>query len=425
MVKCTKLYDILGVEPGATGEVIKKSYRKLALKWHPDRNPGDSSADAKFKELSFAYSVLSDEEKRTVYDRHGEDGLKEGASRSGGGDFTDIFDFIFRGGMPGMGRSAGPRRVRPIVHQIEVTLEQLYNGATLPLVVQRLVTCPECEGRGGQTLTDCPECEGRGASLRYIRTPFGVRPTEAQCPACHGRGQYIAKKDRCKGCRGEKKMQETRTVQVHVDKGMRHGQRITFAGEGNVEAGTEPGDVVVVLAELRHGTFRRSGLDLLMDLEIPLVDAICGFRRVISHLDGRKVAITSPAGEPVKDGEVRRVLGEGMPKYREPFTRGDLYIRLKVTFPLFPAAQPDQLAALAAAVPAWLPRPAGQPAKSYMLQAVPVDRDMQNMFSQPRDDDDEGEYETDEEDEDGQYVDDEDPEEGVHFMGGQPGCVPQ
>jgi DnaJ family protein A protein 1 len=355
MVKETKFYDLLEVKPDATDNEIKKSYRKLAMKLHPDKNP-DGSTEEQFKELSFAYQVISDPEKRAAYDRGGENAIKEGGSHSGGGMPNDIFDMFFGGG-----RRQRERRGKDMVHQLSVSLKDLYVGKVSKLAVQKNVICASCEGRGGKegSVQTCRPCQGQGVriELRQIG-PGMVQQVQRACSECDGSGQQIKEKDRCKNCNGKKVLAERKILEVHIDKGMDDEQKITFSGESDQTPGLPPGDIIIVLDCKEHPVFKRKGGDLLMSMEITLVEALCGFQRVVNHLDDRQVLIKSEPGRVLKDGDIKIVYGEGMPQYRNPFEKGRLFIQFKVVFPKDNFASADALKQLEAILPARPPQPA-------------------------------------------------------------------
>ncbi|XP_017266141.1 dnaJ homolog subfamily A member 1 [Kryptolebias marmoratus] len=334
MVKETGFYDTLGVKPSATPEELKKAYRKLALKYHPDKNPAEGE---KFKQISQAYEVLSDAKKRELYDRGGEKAIKEGGTggSGGGGGFAspmDIFDLFFGGGS----RMHRERKGKNIVHQITVTLEDLYNGATRKLAVQKNCICDKCEGRGSRkgALQVCMSCHGTGMQVRMHQLlPGMVQQVSTVCHVCQGQGQRINQKDRCKTCGGRKMLRQKKILEVHVDKGMKDGQKIVFHGEGDQEPGLEPGDIIIVLDQQEHPFFTRRGQDLLMSMELQLVEALCGFKKPVQTLDNRTLLVTSHPGELIKPGDTKCVLNEGMPTYRRPFEKGRLIIHFSVVFP--------------------------------------------------------------------------------------------
>ncbi|XP_032029994.1 dnaJ homolog subfamily A member 4 isoform X1 [Hylobates moloch] len=330
MVKETQYYDILGVKPSASPEEIKKAYRKLALKYHPDKNPDEGE---KFKLISQAYEVLSDPKKRDIYDQGGEQAIKEGGS--GSPSFSspmDIFDMFFGGG----GRMARERRGKNVVHQLSVTLEDLYNGVTKKLALQKNVICEKCEGVGGKkgSVEKCPLCKGRGMQIHIQQIgPGMVQQIQTVCVECKGQGERINPKDRCESCSGAKVIREKKIIEVHVEKGMKDGQKILFHGEGDQEPELEPGDVIIVLDQKDHSVFQRRGHDLIMKMKIQLSEALCGFKKMIKTLDNRILVITSKSGEVIKHGDLKCVCDEGMPIYKAPLEKGILIIQFLVIFP--------------------------------------------------------------------------------------------
>ncbi|XP_076866531.1 dnaJ homolog subfamily A member 1 [Brachyhypopomus gauderio] len=332
MVKETGFYDLLGVKPSASPDELKKAYRKLALKYHPDKNPTEGE---KFKQISQAYEVLSDAQKREVYDRGGEKAIKEGGNGGGGCGFSspmDIFDMFFGGG----GRMHRERRGKNVVHQLTVSLEDLYNGATRKLSVQKNVICGRCEGRGGRkgAVEVCPSCRGSGVQVRLHQLALGmVQQISTICGGCQGQGQRLHPRDRCKACSGRKILRQKKILEVHIDKGMKDGQKIVFHGEGDQEPGLEPGDIIIVLDQREHSVFTRQTGDLYMTMDLQLVESLCGFQKPIKTLDGRTLLITSHPGELIRPGDKKCVLNEGMPTYRRPFEKGRLIVLFSVVFP--------------------------------------------------------------------------------------------
>ncbi|KAB7497939.1 DnaJ-like protein subfamily A member 2 [Armadillidium nasatum] len=340
-----KLYDLLGVPRTASDSEIKRQYRKLAKEYHPDKNP---AAGDKFKEISFAYEILSDPKKRDIYDKFGLKGLQEGGGDGGFGNFgEDIFSTFFGGGASpfgglfggfgGMrGGRRGPRKGDSTVHRLKVSLEDLYNGKTSKLQLSKNVICTECQGVGGRAgaLQTCHTCNGRGIKVTIQQLgPGMVQQMQSRCPDCNGEGESMNERDKCRVCRGRKVTQQTKLLEVNIDKGMRDEQRITFRGEGDQMPGVEPGDVIIVLQEKAHDCFRREGIDLFMKHSVTLTEALCGFTMIIPHLDGRNLVINNPPGKILEPGCIRTVVGEGMPNYKNPFEKGDLNIKFDVTFP--------------------------------------------------------------------------------------------
>ncbi|KNC74619.1 hypothetical protein SARC_12839 [Sphaeroforma arctica JP610] len=335
MVKETAFYDSFGVSPNASASELKKAYRKMALKFHPDKNPGDDEAAAKFKELSYQYSVLEDSEKRALYDRAGEQGLKEGG---GGGGFSadDIFSRFFGGGMGGMGGGSrqGPRQAEPTVSELGFTMEQLYTGHTKKLLIRRDLLCKDCDGTGGEGVTQCSDCRGQGRKVQLRQVgPGMMQQVVVNCTKCEGQGEIIPPGARCDGCRGKKITQEKFVKVVNINAGTRDGQKITFSGEGDQKPGMEAGDIVIVVREKEHSVFQREGLDLIMKMEVKLVEALCGFQRLVPHLDNRELLVTTLPGEVIKDGAVKCVPNEGFPDQRHPELKGRLIIQFGVVFP--------------------------------------------------------------------------------------------
>ncbi|KJE94720.1 mDj3 [Capsaspora owczarzaki ATCC 30864] len=383
MVKETHYYEVLGVQPTATDDELKKAYRKLALKYHPDKNP---DAGEKFKELSHAYEVLSDSKKREIYDRYGEQGIKEGGGGGGGGFHSaeDVFASFFGGGMGGMfggggggrGSAQRERRGRDMVHPLKVSLEDLYKGKVSKLALSKDVNCSACNGLGGKagSVQSCRSCNGNGVkvTLRQIG-PGMVQQMQSACGDCKGAGETIPDKDRCKQCSGNKTVKERKVLEVHVDKGMRTNQKITFTGEGDQSPGVTPGDVVIVIDQKEHATFKRDGDDLIMLMQIQLVEALCGFKRVVKHLDDREVLVISKPGQVIEDSMVKMIPNEGMPHYKNPFEKGNLFIKFSVQFPADGFATPEQLAQLETILPARPKLPAYDPANVEDAELQPFD----------------------------------------------------
>lgn len=353
MVKDTKLYDILQVQPNAGESEIKKAYYKLAKIHHPDKNQEDEKADEKFKEIKFAYEVLTDRQKREIYDQYGLEGLKDGL---GGTEYEDIFSHIFGGGggMGGFGGGFFPfdflgggmrggrgggrprvRRTQDVVYPLKVTLEDLYNGKTVPIEYDRSVICDACKGAGGKGAPkSCTTCKGNGFVTQFRQIgPGMVQQLQSQCKDCFGEGEIKNEKDRCKVCVGRKTVKEKKKLEVPIDKGMNDGQKITFSGESNQEPGVETGNLIVVLQLKEHDVFSRVDNDLYMSYSLNITEALCGFQMVVKQLDGRVLSINNQPGEVISPGTIRGVPNEGMPMHRNPFEKGNLYIKFDVKFP--------------------------------------------------------------------------------------------
>lgn len=317
-VDTTKLYETLGVEKSADAKEIKKAYRKLSLKHHPDRG-GD---EQKFKEINAAYEVLSDADKRSAYDKYGLEGVSdEGGAGGMGGD--DLFSMFFGGGRGG--RSRGPKKGQSINHPLKVSLEDLYNGKTVKLAVNRKVIVGE--------VRTCRKCDGQGAVMEVRQIgPGMITQVQRHCDECGGQGTMAERKN------------ERKVLEVHVDKGMKHGQKITFRNMADEVPNQETGDVNFIVQEKEHSLFKRKGADLLVTKELSLNQALCGFAWKIKHLDGRDVVIKTRPGEiihaEVMDQEsgrvlpyIRKVKDEGMPSHGNPFVKGDLYVAFQISFP--------------------------------------------------------------------------------------------
>jgi len=333
MVYETKYYDILEVKPESTETELKKAYRKLAMKFHPDKNP---DAGDKFKEISHAYEILSDPQKRKVYDEGGEQAIKEGGGRGGGGGFSspmDVFNMMFGGGMGGMGGRQS-NKTKPMVHKMGVTLEELYNGKTRKLAATRDILCSACDGKGGSNVRSCTGCKGRGFKVHMQQMgPGMISQSQEVCGECEGKGEVIPPSSRCKTCKGKKTKKDKKVIEIEIDKGAASDSRKVFYGEGDQEPGKEPGDIVIQLEEKEHSTFQRHGKDLTLRLDIDVSEALCGMRRSLKTLDNRNIALVTKPGEIIKQADIKMIKGEGMPTYRDPFNKGKMIIIFNITYP--------------------------------------------------------------------------------------------
>jgi len=322
-----------------------------------------------FKEISFANDVLSDDKKREIYDKYGMKGLQEGADD--GFDGADLFSQLFGGfGGGGMfggggGRRRGPRRGQDTIHRLKVSLEDVYNGKTSKLQLSRNLICKTCSGIGGKpgSRKSCVTCKGHGVKVTYRQLgPGMMQQMQAVCGDCSGEGEVLNEADRCKTCLGKKVVNDSKILEVHVDKGMKDEEKIVFRGEGDQSPGVEAGDVIIVLDEKPHERFERKGNDLFMTHEITLTEALCGFTLLLNHLDGRHLVIRSSPGEVIVPGSVKGVKGEGMPLHRNPFEKGFLYMKFTVKFPEKQFASEEKLSKLELLLP---PRP---PVPSFNLE---------------------------------------------------------
>lgn len=332
-------YEILGVARDADQATIKSAFRKLAMKLHPDQNPGCKVSEEKFKEIGEAYSVLSDPEKRAQYDRFGKAAFQGGGQGPFGGagaaDFSDIFNEIFGGGFEDMfarggGRARnGPQRGADLRYDVEITLEQAFRGMEREIVVPRAQACEPCSGSGSEgnaPLEQCRTCNGVG----QVRASQGMFRIVRTCPACHGRGQSI--KSPCKSCGGRGQVQKERTLSVKIPPGVEDGTRIRLAGEGDSGARNgPPGDLYLFLSVKPHNLFERDGPDLYCRAPTPMCKAALGGEIEVPTIDGDRAKVTIPAG--AQTGRRFRIKGKGMSHLRGK-DRGDLHVELLVETPV-------------------------------------------------------------------------------------------
>lgn len=352
MVKDTKFYDQLGVSPTASEAELKKAYKKLAMQYHPDKNP---DAGDKFKEISHAYEILSDSEKRQAYDRYGEEGI--GAGGGPGVSPEDLFSHIFGGAFGGM-RQSGPRRGKDVNHALKVSLEDLYRGKTSKLALQKTVICSKCDGKGGKegAVRSCGGCNGRGVKIVVRQLGPMLQQIQQTCPDCHGEGEIINERDKCKECKGRKTVQQRKVLEVFIDKGMRDGHKIAFPGEGDQMPGIEPGDVNIIVQEKPHERFRRQGDDLFYVAHIDILTALAGGQFIVPHLDDRVLLVNILPGEVIRPGEKKAIVNEGMPTLRH-HDFGNLYIQFEVEFPPPHWSSPENIAKLESILPSRQPLP--------------------------------------------------------------------
>jgi DnaJ family protein A protein 2 len=275
--------------------------------------------------------VLCDAEKRKLYDQYGKEGVESGGGEAHSAE--DVFSMFFGGGRRG---KTGPQKGEDIVHPLKVSLDDLYNGKTVRLAINRNKLCGACDGRGGKVGCEksCQDCNGRGAKIQLRQIgPGMVQQVQVACGTCQGEGKMMDEKDKCKDCKGKKVYKDRKVLEVVVEKGMKHGQKIKFSDEADELPGTVPGDVVFVIQEKEHDLFKRKGADLIVSIDLKLSEALCGFTRVITHLDGRVLLIDSKPGEVIKPEAVKAIQGEGMPFHGNPFTKGRLFVHFRVEFP--------------------------------------------------------------------------------------------
>ncbi|HTM97232.1 MAG TPA: molecular chaperone DnaJ [Pedobacter sp.] len=343
-------YDILGVAKNASAEEIKKAYRKLAIKYHPDKNPDDKVAEDKFKEAAEAYEVLSSPEKKQRYDQYGHAGV--GGAAGGGGyggggmnmedifsQFGDIFgggggspfDSFFGGG--GQSRSSGRRVAKGTNLRIKVklTLEEIANGSEKKIKVNKQITCKTCDGSGAKdrsSVSTCSTCGGSGAVRRVTNTILGQMQTTATCPTCHGSGQQITAK--CGACHGEGIVRGEETININIPAGVSDGMQLSMAGKGNAAPnGGVPGDLIILIEELPHETLKREGNNIVYDLHLSIIDAALGISAEVPTIDG-KAKIKIDAG--TQSGKLLRLKGKGIPEINS-YHRGDEIIHVNIWTP--------------------------------------------------------------------------------------------
>lgn len=337
-------YEILDLPRTATPEEIKKAYRQKAIKFHPDKNPGDAEAEKRFKEISEAYEVLCDEQKRQIYDRHGKEGLNAGMGAGGrgfssmdealrtfmgafggmGGD--SIFESFFGGGMNGearMHRQGASKRVN-----ITVSFKEAAQGTDKELVISNYVSCKACAGKGSANpkgVKKCPRCQGSG----HVSEQRGFFSMSMACPQCHGEGKIIT--DPCKECRGEGVAKEKQHVKVHIPAGVDSGMRLKMSGYGDAGQGGGPaGDLYVFIQVEPHEIFEREGDDILLDLPISFTEAALGSKKDVPSLFNHTCRIAIPEG--TQNGKIFRIKGEGFPNVHG-HGKGDLLVKIFVETP--------------------------------------------------------------------------------------------
>ena len=343
-------YEVLGVAKGASADEIKKAYRKLAVKYHPDKNPGDKEAEEKFKEAAEAYSILSDPDKKARYDQFGHAGV-EGAGPDFSGGFGDLNDILndlfggafgggFGGGFGGFGGFGGQRggqrqqrvyRGRDIRVRVKLTLEEIARGVEKEISIEKNVPCPDCGGRGaknGSDIKSCPACNGTGQVQRVVNSFLGQTVTYSTCQQCGGEGKIIT--NPCHTCNGTGLVRQRETIKVKIPAGVEAGMQMTVQGEGHAAKNNGiNGDLLVVIEEQEHPDFRREGSNLLYTKVISIVDAMLGCEVEIPCIDGKQKVKVEPG---TQSGTVVRLKGKGLPSLNS-YGTGDLYVKFAVWIP--------------------------------------------------------------------------------------------
>mgnify|MGYP004703483335 FL=1 len=337
-------YDVLGVDKSADATAIKKAYRKLAMKYHPDKNPGDKEAEEKFKEINEAYEVLSDETKRRNYDQFGHEGVNgQGFGGAGGfggqgfGGFDDIFGDIFGdmfgGGFSGGSRQRrrGPERGADIKQRVNISFEEAAFGKKVQVKINRSEECDQCHGSGakpGTSKNTCPTCHGSGQVQSVQRTPFGNIASTRTCSTCNGEGEVIDSP--CSKCHGKGSIRKTKTIEVDIPAGIDDGQMIKLGGQGELGTRGGPrGDLYIEVNVQSHPLFTRDGYDVYLEMPITFAQATLGDKIQVPTLDG-KVEYEVPEG--TQTGTVFRLKGKGIPKLKSN-VRGDQYVKVTVEIP--------------------------------------------------------------------------------------------
>jgi len=330
-------YELLGVAKAADAGTLKKAYRKLAMKYHPDKNPDDQKAEQKFKDLNEAYEVLKDDEKRAAYDRFGHAAFEQGGHGGaggpggfggGGGGFADIFEEMFGGG----GGRGGPEpqgRGSDLRYNMDITLEQAFHGKSTEIHVPTAVSCDSCDGSGaakGSQPVTCATCGGAGR----VRSQQGFFTVERTCPSCHGQGSVI--KDPCRKCSGNGRMHKEKTLSVNIPAGVETGTRIRLSGEGEAGMrGAPGGDLYIFLNVLAHKIFQRDGTNIHVRVPVPMTTAILGGSVEVPTVDGNRARINIPKG--TQSGQQFRLRAKGMSMLRTT-SRGDMFVELSVETPV-------------------------------------------------------------------------------------------
>ncbi len=340
-------YEVLGVDKKASEDEIKKAYRKIAIKYHPDRNPGDKTAEEKFKEAAEAYSVLSDKQKRQQYDQFGFDGPNMGGGFGGFGaggfsmdDIFSMFGDVFggRGGFGGFSGFGGGQRAQyhgtDLRLKVRLTLQEISTGVTKKFKVRKDIVCSECNGSGAQKGSGsetCPTCHGQGYTVRTVRSILGMMQTQSECPTCHGEGTII--KNKCPHCSGQGIVKGEEVVEINIPAGVAEGMVVNVPGKGNAAPHNGvPGNIQVYVEEEPNDTFVRDGQDIIYNLLLDFPTAALGGEVDIPTIEGTKVKIKIEPG--TQPGKTLRLRGKGLPAVQGYGSgRGDLVVQVSVYVP--------------------------------------------------------------------------------------------
>ena len=340
-------YEVLGVDKKASEDEIKKAYRKIAIKYHPDRNPGDKTAEEKFKEAAEAYSVLSDKQKRQQYDQFGFDGPNMGGGFGGFGaggfsmdDIFSMFGDVFggRGGFGGFSGFGGGQRAQyhgtDLRLKVRLTLQEISTGVTKKFKVRKDIVCSECNGSGAQKGSGsetCPTCHGQGYTVRTVRSILGMMQTQSECPTCHGEGTVI--KNKCPHCGGQGIVKGEEVVEINIPAGVAEGMVVNVPGKGNAAPHNGvPGNIQVYVEEEPNDTFVRDGQDIIYNLLLDFPTAALGGEVDIPTIEGTKVKIKIEPG--TQPGKTLRLRGKGLPAVQGYGSgRGDLVVQVSVYVP--------------------------------------------------------------------------------------------
>jgi molecular chaperone DnaJ len=341
-------YEILGVQKGSSQEEIKKAYRKVAMQFHPDRNPGDKPAEEKFKEAAEAYEILSDADKRAQYDRFGHAGMSNnGRGGFGGGNMNtddifsqfgdifgdDLFGSFFGGGNRRGGATSRARGVRGSNLRVKIKLnyEEIAKGVTKNIKVKKYVGCTTCSGSGAKdknSVQTCGTCGGSGQVRKVSNTFLGQMQTVTTCPACNGEGSVVTSK--CTTCKGEGRVYGEETVTIDIPAGVQEGMQLSVGGKGNAgERGGTPGDLIVLIEEEQHAELHRDGLNVAFELHLSFTDLVFGTQLEVPTIDG-KAKIKIPPG--TQSGKIFRLKGKGFPAINS-YEKGDQLIHVNVWTP--------------------------------------------------------------------------------------------